>query len=191
MQLEMEYCTINSANIEKRKVHEMFGLCILLWMQFAGGGVRWPKGWARGRERGRRGECQQLHPRCAPGVHCVLYAITPLLRPLFTPSCHSRHSCVVRLWVLTLILLLLVLLPLLLMLLLLLLPLHPLLLYLHPLLSAVQFIFCSICVFTLPFNAQKLHFAWLPPLALPSPPHPFHSVAPRQQSERREGSVEV
>lgn len=132
-----------------------------------------------------------MHPRCAPGVHCVLYAITPLLRPLFTPSCHSRHSCVVRLWVLTLILLLLLLLPLLLMLLLLLLPLHPLLLYLHPLLSAVQFIFRSICVFTLPFNAQKLHFAWLPPLALPSPPHPFHSVAPRQQSERREGSVEV
>lgn len=107
----------------------------------------------------RRGtNCQQLHPRCAPGVHCVPYAITPLLRS----RVRLPAMVVVRLGVLALLLL-----PALLLLLLMLLLLLRLL---HPFPLPVQFVFCSICVFTLSFNAQKLRFAWLPPRALPSPP---------------------
>lgn len=133
-------------------------------------------------------------PTVAPSLctWCALCALCYYSSPSSArpPFCHRRHSCVVRLWVLTL-LLLLPLLPLLqlpLLLLLLLLLLQPLLLHLHTLLPPVQFIFCSICVFTLPFNAQKLYCSLSPHL-------PSLSVASSQQSERKEdgkeGRVEV
>lgn len=110
-------------------------------------------------------EARHQLPTVAPSLctWCALcalcyYSSPSLPRP---PSCHSRHSCVVRLGVLALLLL-----PVLLLLLLMLLLLLRLL---HPLPLPVQFVFCSICVFTLPFNAQKLRFAWLPLRALPCP----------------------
>lgn len=111
-------------------------------------------------------EVRHQLPTVAPSLctWCALCALCYYSSPSSprSPSCHGRHSCVVRLGVLALLLL-----PVLLLLLLMLLLLLRLL---HPFPLPVQFVFCSICVFTLPFNAQKLLLAWLPPLALPSPP---------------------
>lgn len=110
-------------------------------------------------------EVRHQLPTVAPSLctWCALCALCYYSSPSSPrpPSCHSRHSCVVRLGVLALLLL-----PVLLLLLLMLLLLLRLL---HPFPLPVQFVFCSICVFTLPFNAQKLLLAWLPPLALPFP----------------------